>query len=329
MKRRWLFLCFAFIIIIGSSITFFLLKSKFHPRHHLCFKGPYFGAVPITLSCDNIPCVEIEVEGKKISAQVDLGSSCVVALPRSFLKELNQKSLLGQVSYYGMRGKKYHSDLYEIPKVKIGEVAMRYARVEELNSECIKDSCFSERKQGSSDKELARIGWKWFFNSNVFLDCESHIMAFCDSLDTLKKQGYPVDLFAETSFLLDRNLIEIEVKTHKGKMRCVLDTGCTLNFLNRDLEDESNSHMIFNLDNIDQYEVLNPDNRDQSVLDLKNHYEMPVFKIGKKDFGKTNFTKLKTPLEVDAFIGMEFLRSKLVFIDFPNRKIYFCEKTTK
>ena len=193
------------------------------------------------------------------------------------------------------------------------------------NPEFIKDGSFGEKKQESSDRD-ARVGWRLFSVFNVFLDCENNKIAFCDSLDTLRKHGYPVDSFVETPILLDRNLIEFEVKTNKGKLRCVLDTGCTLNMLNKDLENGSNEHMIFNPDNIDQHAILNPDNSDLSVFDFKNTYEIPVFKIGKKDFGKTTFTKIKMPLEIDAFVGMEFLRSKLVFIDFPNRKIYFYEK---
>ncbi len=62
------------------------------------------------------------------------------------------------------------------------------------------------------------------------------------------------------------------------------------------------------------------------VVDFDDEYELPVFKIGKKDFGPVNFQKIKTPFEFDAIIGMEFFKTKLVFIDFPDRKIYFYQK---
>ena len=328
MKRKWIILCIAATIIIGSSITCFWLNpwKSSCSKYHLCIKGSYFEEVPIVESFANIPCIEIEIEGKKIMAEVDLGSTKLISLPGEFLKELNHKSFLKQGSYYGIRGKKYHSDLYEIPKIQIGGMTIYQVWAEEINLEFTKDSALGEKKQESSDQPLARVGWGLFSMFNVFLDCENNKIAFCDSLDTLRKHGYPVNSFVETPILLDRNLIEFEVKTNKGKMRCVLDTGCTFNMLNKDLENGSSEHMIFNLDNIDKFEVLNPDNSDLSVFDLKNFYEIPVFKIGKKDFGKTTFAKIKMPLEIDAFVGMEFLRSKLVFIDFPNCKIYFYEK---
>ena len=326
MKKRFI-MSIAVTIILGSCIIcFFWIKQwkSSYPNYHLCIKGSYFEEVPISESPTHTPCIEIEVEGKKIKGEIDLGSSSIFALPKIFLAKLNQKSFLKQVSYYGIRGKKYYSDLYEIPRIQIGGITIHKVRAKEINTKFNNDSDLSNEK--NSDQDLARIGWGLFSLLNVFLDCENGTLAFCDSLDTLKNHGYPVDSFVETPISLDRNLIEFEVKTHKGKIRCVLDTGCTLNMLNKDLENKSNKHMIFNPDNINRHEVLNPSNSDLSVIELKNQYDIPVFKIGKKDFGKTTFTKIKIPLEIDAFIGMEFLRSKLVFIDFPNSKAYFYDK---
>jgi hypothetical protein len=65
----------------------------------------------------------------------------------------------------------------------------------------------------------SRIGWALFHNFNLFIDCENSKIAFCDSLDTLRKQGYPVDFFTETRLLLDRNFIEFEAVTEDGPIR--------------------------------------------------------------------------------------------------------------
>ena len=73
--------------------------------------------------------------------------------------------------------------------------------------------------------------------------------------------------------------------------------------------------------------VLNPENADQMIFDPEDVYEMPVFKVlAIKIFVLATFQKIKTPLEIDAIIGMEFLDSKLALIDFSNLKIYFYEK---
>jgi hypothetical protein len=345
MKIKWIIFYLAAAIIIGSSITCFWLRpwKSSYPKNHLPLKGPYFVEVPITDFFSHIPYIEIEVEGMKIKGAVDLGS-LKVALPKYFLDKLNQKSFLKKVSRYGIRGKKYDSDIYEIPKIKVGAASLYQIWVEEINPQFIKDASLNakevnpefikelslnRKEKYSPDQNFANIGWGMFYLFNVFLDCENSKIVFCDSLATLKKHGYPVDSFVETPMSLDRNLIEFEVKTHKGKMLCVLDTGCTLNMLNKDLENGSNGHMIFNPDDINQQALLNPSNSDLSAFDFKNIYDIPLFKIGKKDFGKTTFAKVKIPFKVDAFVGMQFLRSKLVFIDFSNRKLYFYDKALK
>ncbi|NTW34396.1 MAG: hypothetical protein HGB12_17540 [Bacteroidetes bacterium] len=135
-----------------------------------------------------------------------------------------------------------------------------------------------------------------------------------------------MDDFIAVPMLLDRNFIEFEAVTQDGTIRCLLDTGSTWNILNRDLQGKNNDHMVIKPGNIEEHLNANPENLDLMVLDIKDCCEMPVFKIGKKDFGKVTFRKIKMPYKIDAVIGMEFLHSKLVFLDFPNRKIYFYEK---
>lgn len=328
MKKKWVILCVASLGCLATS--YILVSQVYRWRHsqstHLCKRDPYFVYVPITLSSAQIPCVEMTAADKTITTRVDLGFSGDVKLPRDFLIELNQKSILQRVSYFGIRGKKYDSDVYEIPKLKIGGMTFYRAKAEEINQEFEKDAVLLYDEKKPPSYKQSKIGWKFFYNTNLFFDCKNSKIAFCDSLDTLREQGYPVDSFIETRLLLDRNLVEFEVMTEKGPIRCVLDSGSTLNLLNKDLENQSNEHMIFNPDNIDQHAVLNPENSDQMVVDFEDEYEMPVFKIGKKDFGPVNFQKIKTPFEFDAIIGMDFFKTKLVFIDFPNRKIYFYQK---
>lgn len=329
--RKWGVIGLVSIFITGALSAYFLIKSKRsdHPNPPLYIKGPYFVELPITDSPIHTPCIEIEIEGKKIKAEIDLGSQTDIVLPEYFLKELSQKSFIKQTTFYGIRGKKYNSNAYIIPKIQAGDMIIHQVIAKESNTEFIKDSMITEQKERSSRQDFASVGWGLFCRLNFFLDYENNKIAFCDSIDTLKKQGYPVDFFIQVPFLLDRNLIEFEAKTNKGKMKCVLDTDSTWNILNKDLENGSNDHMLFNPDNIDQFEALNPHNADLSVIDLKNSYDTSVFKIGKKDFGKTAFIKVKIPLEIDGFIGMEFLDDKLVFIDFPNRKLYFYQKKSK
>jgi hypothetical protein len=328
MRKKWI--AFSVVLLGCSALSYFLFSKLNREKHtqqsHLCIKGSYFEPVEITEFFSQIPCVDIKIGDKTTTAKIDLGFCGDISLPSELIEGFDQKSFIRRISYFGMRGRKYYSDVYELPKIKIGEMAFFRANVQEINPEFEEDATLLKREESSSIGHLGRIGWALFHNFNFFLDCENSLIAFCDSLDTLRKQGYPVDSFIETPLLLDRNLIEFKAMTEAGAVRCMLDTGSTWNMLNKDIEGGSNNHMIYNPDNIDQHPNLNSANSDQMVFDSEDVYDMPVFKIGKKDFGAVTFQKIKTPFEIDAIIGMEFLDSKLVFIDFPNRKIYFYEK---
>lgn len=328
MRKKWIALS---VVLLGSCVLFYFLflmphKEKQILGTHLCLQGSYFKPVKITKYSSQIPCVDIRIGEKTTTAKVDLGFCGDIGLPGIVIKELNDKSFVRRSSYFGIRGIRYDCDVYELPKIIMGGMVLFRAKARETNPEFEKDAIILRDEESPPENNLGSIGWRLFYNFNFFLDCDNSIIAFCDSLDTLKQQGYPVDAFIETPLLLDRNLIEFDAITEFGPMRCMLDTGCTLNILNKNVEGGVNDHMIFNPDTIDQHEILNPANSDQMIFDPEDVYGMTVFKIANKDFGSVTFQKMKTPFDIDAIIGMDFLDSKLLFIDFPKRKIYFYKK---
>jgi hypothetical protein len=72
--------------------------------------------------------------------KIDLGFYGDISLPSELIAELEKKSLVGRTSYYGVRGKKYYSNLYELPKIKIGNMALFRAQAGEINSEFEQDT---------------------------------------------------------------------------------------------------------------------------------------------------------------------------------------------
>lgn len=328
-KKKWLFLSVA--LLSGFAVCC-VLYTYYQGKlsKPLAVQKHYFVPVEISgLTSTGIPYLQVAVEGKMTTVKVDLGYSGCISLPSEFLDQIDEKSFIKCRLTCGLGGKKYESNVYEVPKIEIGGMTFFQTQAEEVNLEFEADSILLQKEKKISTSPLGRLGWYLFYNFNVLLDCQHSTLAFCDSLDTLQKQGYPVESFVEAPLILDRDCIEFEAMTQTGPLRCLIDTGATWNILNKDLEAGRNDHMIFNFDNVDQHYALNPENKNLMLFDPKDTCELSFFKIGGKEFGPVTFNRVKAPLEIEAIIGMEFFESTLVFIDFSNRKIYFFEPPTE
>jgi hypothetical protein len=215
--------------------------------------------------------------------------------------------------------------VYQIEKIDIEDLTFFPVRAEKINQEFEHDINLGEKKE-ATEPDLARIGWCLFRKLNLLVDCDNSTLVLCDSLETLKDHGYPVDCFTMAPLLLDRGLIEFEAMTENGPLRCLLDTGSTWNMLNKDLADPGYNHMLFTPENVDQYSVMNPENESLMDFDPQDISKLPSFKIGGKEFGPMTFNRIRSPMAIEAIMGMQFFNSTLIFIDFSNLKIYFYEK---
>ena len=326
-NRKWFILSILLLGICGTLCLWLKKKSRdtIVDMRLLTKKNAYFVPMAINgFSSADIPYLKMNIEDKIVTAKIDLGYEGDVYLPSEIIQGLNTKKFLKSRPNYGLTGKTYKSDVYQVAKVHIGNMTFFPVEVEEANLELEDDINLGEKGEVLEDN-VGRVGWCLFHNFNLLIDCEHSTLALCDSLETLNKQGYPVDSFTWTPLLLDRGFIEFEATTETGTLRCLLDTGSTWNMLNKDLENLCNNHMIFTLENVDQYSILNPENKNLMVFDSKDIRELSVFNIGGKEFGPMTFNRIKSPMAIDAIIGMEFFDSTLIFIDFPNHKIYFYE----
>jgi hypothetical protein len=314
-----------FILILGISTSLiYLVRTKFfkeeRQEEYLCTKNRYFYPIEIReFSSQNIPCIEIYAENKTALVKVDFGIR-TINLPSAFLDQIEKKNI-GKEKFCGVRGKKYERKVYQLPKISIGDnINLFQVKIAETNLDFEKDAMLD----GEGEGPLGRIGWGAFYGINVLIDCSNSLMAFCDSLDTLSKKGYPTQDFTEVPIVLDRGVIEFDATTEKGILHCMLDTGATMSLLNKDL-DGSNDHMLLTPMDIDEekFQKANPDNRDLIIFDPENDYPLSIFELSKKDFGPITFKKIKTPFQTDAIIGMDFIDNTLIYIDFINRKMYF------
>jgi hypothetical protein len=328
-RKRKLYACSVLIVCMIGTLWLNLKKptqDRIAKPQLLTQATPYF--VPLKIdrfSSEDIPHLKMEIEDKIVDVALDIGYDGIISLPADIIKDLKTKKFIRRKRAFGCRGKTYESDFYEVAKAHIEHMSFYPVFVEETNPEFEYDAHLAGEK---TLENFGRIGWDLFRNFNLLIDCEHSKIALCDGLETLKKQGYPVVSFIEIPLLLDRGLIEFEAETEKGVLRCMLDTGATWNMLNKDLDHpESNNHMIFTLRDGDQ-SSLNPENKDLLKYDPNDDEQVfSSFKIGGKKFGPIAFDRIKSPMAIDAIIGMEFVRSTLIFIDFFNKKIYFLKNS--
>ncbi len=162
-----------------------------------------------------------------------------------------------------------------------------------------------------------------FYQFNLLVDCKHDLFALCDSLDSLKREGYLVNFFTEAPVVFDHGFIEFEAMTEAGLLHCILDTGATWNFLNKDLENEHNEATFIANKKNENLLFSNPENKDLLNFDFKETKMISSFKIGENEFGPLTFNYIRSPIPIDVILGMEFFHSHLVFIDFGNQKVYF------
>jgi hypothetical protein len=158
-----------------------------------------------------------------------------------------------------------------------------------------------------SPSEPGRLGWELFYDVNLLVDIKNSKIAICDSLDTLKKQGYAIETFVRTPLILKQGLVEFEAKTPEGILVCMLDTGSTYNLLDS--------------------EVAEGKSIERAIWDSDNFLEYSSFQIDGCDFGPVAFRRfpLRLPIHIEAILGMEFFRDHLVFLDFSEGYVYFAK----
>lgn len=304
-KKRWPY--FLLVIFLGFSFLWAIYFRKVSvDLTQLDAKRSYY--IPLKIkgySSADIPCLELEIEGNKITAEFDLGYEGELGLPFEFLQNLKDKSFLRSRVSYGLGGKKYSSSVYALPRVVIQGVMFDFPEAEDLDLEFQRDITLVESGSNLSQTVHARIGWRLFQRYNLFLDKERSVIALCKNINELGNHGYAISSFTRVPLILDRGLLEFTAIADSGDVRCVLDTGATWNLFN-------NKSLFRSLPT----EFC-------ADFDVDNVVNVSAFKIGKSEFGPISFNQIDSVIEIDTILGMEFLNSVPVFIDFTEREISF------
>jgi len=309
MKKKWIVSTlgiFGLLILICLGTFKYLRETPFSPKAFAKKDRSYFNPIFITKwTAGECPCLPIQIGDKVISSHLDLGFKGYFSINSSTLDQIEEKTLLGSQIMYGFQGHQYKKNVFKIPEIQISGKPFYSIEVQEEAKDFYANGSLVKDGVEPSPGESGSIGWKIFQNTNLLLDLRNKKIAFCDSLSTLKKQGYSVESFEKTPLIIERGLIEIDAKTADGYLRCVLDTGCTCNLLNtKNDQGKSMGELVWN---------------------SENYYETPLFQINGMEFGATTFRRIpiQIPIHIEAILGMDFLSENIVFLDFSNNLAYF------
>jgi hypothetical protein len=246
----------------------------------------------------------MQLEGRTYSVELDLGFQGDVTLDRELLDHVLVKTFLRSAFIHGIQGKKYQTDLFQLPEISIGSTTFTKPVIQTNSHEFTNDSVFTKR-ENSSTQEVGRIGWQLFQSANILIDVANGGIALCDSVETLKMQGYATEKFSKTELFTDRGLLEFEAITSEGILRCTLDTGASVNVVNQETQKPIQI----------------------AIWEADNNVSSSSFMIEDQDFGPIIFHQIpiKIPIPIKAILGMEFFRTHVIFIDFSKNLAYFSQ----
>jgi len=110
--------------------------------------------VPITkLSSIDSPCVDVAIEDKIYSMEIDLGFRGDLTATKDSTDLIMAKNFIRCKPMYGFRGKEYPTNLYQIPKVKIRKMTFTQPVLQEEAPEFINDSVSVQNGGAPSPRE--------------------------------------------------------------------------------------------------------------------------------------------------------------------------------
>ena len=311
-KIKRVVVCFILGVVMSVSV-FFLINSSgskyVKVQTNKLVQNAFYAPLKVEMFTEGkIPCFNVEIENNKLLFRLDLGSNGEITILEEFLQKIKEKSFLTTQSSCGMKGNIYTIDVYKIPKMKMGSITFSPVKMSQENLNFNEESLLNIQKDSSLPVVAGTIGWKIFNQTALLLDLGSSMIAVCDSIGTFVNQGYSLEKFTKIPMIDDSQLIEFDTVTAQGPLRCMLDTGCTINFLNsNNVQGESFSQMI---------------------QEEKNYTKFSSLKMNKTEFGPIEFCKIpiQLPCQIEAILSMDFLKDHIVLIDFNNRQIYLSKK---
>ncbi len=151
--------------------------------------------------------------------------------------------------------------------------------------------------EGCSQESKGAIAWP-LDRMNLLLDLSHHAIWGIKNPKSLKWVGFDLEKMEKVKYDINTGGIHFKIETDLGELTMALATSCNMN-------------------------AIHPSKQKNKQASLFTR-----IKIGNMDFGIIKFTPIEftEELEVDGFLGVQFLLNHAVYIDAQNRFLYFGEK---
>lgn len=304
MKRKWFFLLIIVLSLCGASI---FIAQNADPDIVL----------PVKLKCTAKPIVELSIQNNRVGLLVDLGLEDHMILDKQVLVMI-KKQPIGIFNYCDFLGNNYESSCYSISNIKVGNRMLNNVIVHETNDElashAILGSGATRSMPGvfkSCNPRLSCQGsvgvsffTKLFDGYNILLDFLNLRLILCKKWPSKYLLHQKM---TKVPFQIGESGIIFLADTDLGRKAFCLDTGCTQTVLRSSL-----------------FKGRSCSTNWAGIPFLTTS----KFMIGGKDFGRMDLSACKLDKNlhrIDGVLGMEFMLTHAVYIDFEHHQLYISE----
>lgn len=288
-KKLWFW---AFLLLVLAVIGWYFFPVKYHD----CLK--------VHFTKGGIPIVNIVIEDKVFPVDVSLASKIPLSLDKNILGALTKTKKNEIIEWRGPNGNCHNGEVYVIPNIKLGFLILD-------DVDAVESPEYEDILKGTQmvwvrrNEHLGSIGRPLLFKFNMLLDFPHARICFSNDLQKLKNERlFDESQFQKIPFEITRVGIVISIDTDIGIKKFALATGCSKTLLKQ--------HLVSS-------EKCTEGKNGRSVFNNKKTV------IGKENFGALDMflVNITTELsEVDGFLGMDFLKRNVVYIDFHNKALY-------
>lgn len=258
------------------------------------------------------PRIPIQIEGRKLSVQIDLGSSHPLDLRENVLKKVKKKDLIGIYPYTNVKGNSFSTPAFSGIKITIEGKCEAHAPVFQESGPFLAEAkIWPEHALENRILDFlepffinGRIGWTIFKEACCLFDYPNSKLYIAQSINRLLEEGLIKDDWAKIPLHIESFGLVCLLETELGKQKFLLDTGSSLSFIKNSVEKASLAKKSRSGKSFLSIEKLLVDN-----VNL-GKWEFWLYDLA-ENFG-----------DVDGILGLDFFMTHKVCIDFCGQTAY-------